>query len=151
MEMNDDIERLLHRESLVLATTSKRSVAFMIDELLLSLLLIIILWDSFVQAKNVEEIISLTNTFVLEYIFMKIAYQTFFVMQYGATLGKIFMHIRVIEIKTVSNPSILSSFNRAVFRVVSEMLFYIGFIWGVMSPEKQTWHDKSAKTLVVNA
>jgi uncharacterized RDD family membrane protein YckC len=151
MEMNDEIEKLLYRENLVLAPVSKRSIAFMIDELLLSLLLIVMLWDSFAQAANVEEIISLTNTFVFEYIAIKIAYQTFFVMMYGATLGKIFMHIKVIEISSVSNPSILSSFNRAVFRVVSEMLFYIGFLWGIMSPEKQTWHDKTAKTLVINA
>ena len=82
---------------------------------------------------------------------MKIVYQTFFVMQYGATLGKLAVKIKVIEIATLTNPNILSSLNRAIFRIVSEMLFYLGFLWGMMDPARQTWHDKTAKTLVVDA
>ena len=81
---------------------------------------------------------------------MKIIYQAFFVMQYGASLGKIAMKIRVIEIKTLDNPNVISSLNRAIFRVISEMLFYLGFLWGMMDPSRQTWHDKTAKTLVTN-
>lgn len=149
--MNDEIEELLHREDLTLADIKKRSVAFFIDEMLLSLLLIFSLWDSFENAKNMEEIISLTNSFVLEYMMIKIIYQTFFVMQYGATLGKIAMKIKVIEIRTLENPNIINSLNRAIFRVLSELFFYIGFLWGMMDPARQTWHDKTAKTLVVNA
>jgi len=63
---------------------------------------------------------------------MKIIYQAFFVMQYGASLGKIAMKIRVIEIKTLDNPNVISSLNRAIFRVISEMLFYLGFLWGMI-------------------
>ncbi|MBD3823173.1 MAG: RDD family protein [Epsilonproteobacteria bacterium] len=149
--MNEEIEDILHRENIVLADTQKRGAAFFIDELLLSFLLILALWDSFSHANNVEEIINLTNTFVLEYIVVKIVYQTFFVMQYGATIGKMLFKIRVIEIQTLQNPSFLSALNRSIFRVVSELLFYLGFLWGVFDPARQTWHDKTAKTLVVNA
>ncbi|MEA3523919.1 MAG: RDD family protein, partial [Campylobacterota bacterium] len=77
-------------------------------------------------------------------------YQTFFVMHYGATLGKILMKIQIIEIQTLSHPSLIVSFNRAVFRIISEMLFYLGFLWGSFDPLRQTWHDKTARTLVVN-
>lgn len=149
--MNEEIEDILHRENIVLADTQKRGAAFFIDELLLSFLLILALWDSFSHANNVEEIINLTNTFVLEYIVVKIVYQTFFVMQYGATIGKMLFKIRVIEIQTLQNPSFSSALNRSIFRVVSELLFYLGFLWGVFDPARQTWHDKTAKTLVVNA
>ena len=148
--MNEEIENLLHREGLELASIKKRSMAFFIDEMLLSFLLIIAMSDSFSNAKTVEEIIILTNNFMFEYLLMKIVYQTFFVMQYGATLGKIAMKIRIIEIRTLQTPSFVSSFNRAVFRVISEMFFYLGFLWGMMDPARQTWHDKTAKTLVVN-
>lgn len=148
--MNDDIENILYREDLTLADVKKRAVAFFIDEMLLSFLLVFALWDSFAAAKNVEEIINLTNSFVLEYMSMKIVYQAFFVMQYGASLGKIAMKIRVIEIKTLNNPSVLSSLNRSIFRIISEMFFYLGFLWGMFDPLRQTWHDKTAKTLVVN-
>ena len=149
--MNEDIQNLLHREHLTLASIKARSAAFFIDELLLSFLLIIAMWDSFTQAKTMEEMILLTNSVVFEYMIMKIVYQTFFVMQCGATIGKIVLKIRVIEIKTLSNPSFISSFNRAVFRVISEMIFYLGFLWGMLDPARQTWHDKTARTLVVNA
>lgn len=149
--MNQDIENILYREDLTLADVKKRAVAFFIDEMLLSFLLVFALWDSFSAAKTVEEVINLTNSFVLEYMSMKIIYQAFFVMQYGASLGKIAMKIRVIEIKTLNNPSVLSSLNRAIFRIISEMFFYLGFLWGMFDPFRQTWHDKTAKTLVVNA
>ena len=149
--MNEEIERTLHREGLILASNKKRSMAFFIDEMLLSLLLIIALWDSFSTAKTMEEMINVTNMFVLEYMAMKIIYQAFFVMNYGASVGKIIMKIRVLEIRTLDNPSVLSALNRGIFRVVSEMFFYLGFLWGMLNPERQTWHDKTAKTLVVDA
>lgn len=148
--MNEEIQDILHREGMNLAPIKKRAMAFFIDEMLLSLLLIIALSDSFFEAKTMEEIIILTNKFVLEYMAMKIFYQAFFVMQYGATLGKLIMKIKVVEIKTLQNPNVIVSLNRAIVRIVSEMLFYLGFLWGTMDPARQTWHDKSAKTLVID-
>lgn len=149
--MNEEIENLLHREGLTLASIQKRSLAFFIDELLLSFLLIIALWSSFEESKNMQELIELINSFVLEYMFMKVVYQAFFVMQYGATIGKLAMGIRVIEIQTLDNPNVLVALNRGVVRVISETFFYLGFLWGMMDKARQTWHDKTAKTLVINA
>ena len=149
--MNEDIENILHREGIHLASNKKRAMAFFIDEMLLSLLLIIALWDSFSTAVTMEEMINVTNTFVLEYMMMKIIYQAFFVMQYGASIGKLVMKIRVIEINTMQTPNVISALNRAIFRVVSELIFYLGFLWGMLNPERQTWHDKTARTLVVDA
>lgn len=149
--MNEEIESILHREGFTLADTKKRAMAFFIDEMLLSFLLILALYDNFSSATNIEEWINLTNQFVLEFMMMKIVYQAFFVMRYGATIGKIVMKIKVIEIRTLDNPNVLSSLNRAIFRVISEMFLYLGFLWGMMDPARQTWHDKTAKTLVIDA
>lgn len=149
--MDEKLDSLLMRERLNLSTIRKRAAAFGIDEVLISTLLLIILWDSMQSAKTIEEILTLTNSFLLEYMAIKIAYQTFFTMQYGATLGKIVMKIRVIEIATLSHPSFLCAFNRSVFRVVSEVLFYLGFAWAMMDPYRRSWHDLSAKTLVIDA
>ncbi|NOR57286.1 MAG: RDD family protein [Sulfurimonas sp.] len=149
--MNEEIENILHREGILLASNKKRAMAFFIDEMLLSFLLVIALWDSFAQAVTMEQMINITNTFVLEYMLMKIIYQAFFVMQYGASIGKIVMKIRVIDINTIQTPNVMVSLNRAIFRVISELLLYLGFLWGLLNPERQTWHDKTAKTLVVDA
>lgn len=148
--MDEEIQNLLNREEMRLATVRRRAVAFFIDEMLLSFLLIIALGDSFLEAKDVEEMIMLTNTFVLEYMAIKIFYQAFFVMNYGASLGKIVMKIRIIDTNTLQTPNVIVALNRAIVRVVSEMFFYLGFLWGMMDPSRQTWHDKSAKTLVID-
>ena len=148
--MNNEIETLISREKLQLASVRSRVAAFGIDEVLLSMILFAILWDSISKAATIEDMILIINTFILEYMAIKILYQTFFTMQYGATLGKIVMKIRVVEIKTLSNPGFLSAFNRSVFRVVSEILFYLGFAWAFFDPYRRSWHDLSARTLVIN-
>ena len=117
--MNDEIQNALHREGMQLASIKKRAMAFFIDEMLLSLILLIALWDNFSQDMNLEETIILTNTFVLEYMMMKIIYQAFFVMHYGATIGKLVMKIRVVEINTLENPKVISALNRAIFIFIS--------------------------------
>ncbi|MEA1891905.1 MAG: RDD family protein [Campylobacterota bacterium] len=149
--MNEEVENILHREGISLASNKKRAMAFFIDEMLLSFLLVIALWDSFINATTIEDTINITNTFILEYMLMKIIYQAFFVMQYGASVGKIIMKIRVIELRTVQTPNVINSLNRAIFRVISELIFYLGFLWGLLNPQKQAWHDLTAKTLVVDA
>lgn len=149
--MDEKLDSLFERESLELAPLRARAAAFGIDELLLSVLLFIILWDSISKAQSVEQIVAVTNTFLLEYMMIKIVYQTFFTMQYGATIGKIIMKIKVIEIRTLSNPGFWSALNRGVFRVVGELLFYLGFVWAFLDPYQRSWHDRTARTLVVNA
>jgi uncharacterized RDD family membrane protein YckC len=149
--MNEQLDDVLDREYLQIASLKARSVAFAIDEVLISILLFIVLWDNISQASSVESMIELTNHFLLEFMAIKIVYQTFFTMQYGATLGKIAMKIRVVEVKTLSNPSFFSAFNRAIFRIVSEALLYFGFIWAFLDPYRRSWHDLTAKTVVVNA
>lgn len=149
--MNEQLDDVLDREHLDIASLKARSAAFAIDEILISILLFIVLWENISQANSVESMIELTNHFLLEFMAIKIVYQTFFTMQYGATLGKIAMKIRVIEVKTLSNPSFFSAFNRAVFRVVSEALLYFGFIWAFLDPYRRSWHDFTARTVVVDA
>ncbi len=149
--MNDDIEIILQRENITLAPIYKRATAAFIDEFLLSFLLMLALYDSFTEATDIEDIIMLTNSFLFEFLAVKIIYQAFFVMQYGATLGKLIMKIRILEIDSLSNPNVLTSLNRAFVRVFSEMFLYMGYLWAMMDPQRQSWHDKTAKTLVIDA
>jgi uncharacterized RDD family membrane protein YckC len=149
--MDEHIDTLLQREHLSLASIRQRAAAFGIDEVLLSVILMVILWNPIISATTLEDMIAITNSFLLEYMAIKILYQTFFTMQYGASLGKIVMKIRVIELSTISNPTFLCAFNRSVFRVVSEILFYLGFVWAMLDPYRRSWHDWTGRTLVINA
>ena len=148
--MDERLDSLIQREHLELSSIRQRAAAFGIDELLLSVIMIVILWESMSKATTLEEMISLTNSFLLEFMAIKIVYHTFFTMQYGASIGKIVMKIRIIDVNTLSNPGFLSAFNRSVFRVVSEILFYLGFVWAMLDPYRRSWHDRTGRTLVVN-
>jgi len=150
-EAHEEILQTLEREELRLTSVSRRAAAATIDELLMTVLFLVILWDTFKEAQSVEAMINLTNAFVLEYMAVKILYQTFFIYQYGATIGKIVMKIQVVELATLASPSLLCAFNRAVFRIISEIFFYLGYLWGMLDPVRQTWHDKTARTVVVDA
>ena len=61
------------------------------------------------------------------------------------------MKIKVISLGDLENPSLLFSLSRASFRIISESIFYLGFLWAVLNPKRETWHDKVSNTLVVNA
>jgi uncharacterized RDD family membrane protein YckC len=148
---DEEIIEKFERENITLATIASRFFAYVIDELLVSFLFIMIYIDYMPESASVEDTIYMINSLFIYVVLLKIAYQTFFVMMYGATIGKILLKIKVISIQDLENPSFLSSFNRALMRVINESFFYIGFIWGLFNPKKETLHDKIGKTLVVNA
>lgn len=149
--MNDEVEQRLSEAGRELATLPKRFFAFFIDELLLSLLFLVILWEQISSASESETIVALINSYTLEYLLIKIIYHTLFIYLYGATIGKIFMKIEVVDAFTMQRPAFSSALNRGVFRIISEMVFYLGFIWAFYDRNRQGWHDKTARTLVVDA
>lgn len=146
----EEIYRLLDREELSLASKQKRMSAYLLDELILSVIWLSVIWNSFSGLDTIEEKILLINSYVVEFMLLKIIYHTFFVMQYAASPGKIIMKIRILELPTASSPSFWTALNRASVRVISELFFYAGFVWGLLDPARQTWHDKTAKTVVVD-
>ncbi len=146
----EDLDNKLNRESITLAPAEFRLFAFLIDEMLISLLFTIIYYNHFVDAKNFEETILLVNQLVPQALLLKIIYQSFFVWYYGASLGKIICKIKIISTDLLDTPSLSASITRAVTRVFSEYILYLGFLWGLFDKNRQTWHDKIARTLVVN-
>ncbi|NLK67323.1 MAG: RDD family protein [Campylobacteraceae bacterium] len=131
-----------------LASNNKRAVAFFIDELLLSVLIIIVYYDSIATVSSPEEVVMVTSAMALPYTIIKFIYHTYFINKYGATLGKLAMKIRVVDYYN-NIPNLSSSLSRSGIRVFSEAVFYLGFLWAYFNPQRQTWHDKFAKTLVV--
>jgi len=139
------------RENITLASFPKRFFAYLIDEILISFLFVMIYLGSIEVSKDIEETMNMIEGLFFYIIILKVIYQTFFVFTYGATLGKIFMKIRVVSINDLENSSFSYAFSRAIVRVISESIFYLGFIWAFMNPKRESWHDKAGRTLVVNA
>ena len=147
---NEELIEKFERENITLAPLKKRALAYLIDEILVSLLFIFIYVDQIPDNATTEETITIINSLVFYVMVLKVVYQTFFVWMYGATLGRIAMKIKVISLGDLENPSLLFSLSRASFRIISESIFYLGFLWAVLNPKRETWHDKVSKTLVVN-
>ncbi len=146
----EDLFYRLNLQGLRLASVSKRAVAFFVDDLIVSLLVFVAFFDNFSKAKDIQEVLLLTNSLFFYIIVIKIIYHTFFVWQYGATMGKMLFKIKVVDEKTFLNLDFYHSFIRAVVRIFSEALFYLGFFWGVINPTKQTWHDKACGSVVID-
>jgi len=140
-----------------ISSRGKRLKAYLIDDTIVSLFLFAIFYDRFME---IFETYSSTRDLLplalfleqnsLTFILLRIIYQTFFVWQYGATPGKILSHIKIIELNRMSKPSFSTALLRSLFRVLSDAIFYIGYIVAYFNPLAQTLHDKLAKTIVVD-
>jgi uncharacterized RDD family membrane protein YckC len=67
----------------------------------------------------------------------------------GQTIGKRVANIRVIDARTGGPIGFWRGLLRAVGRIVSGWLCYLGYLWMLWDSEKQTWHDKMANDYVV--
>ena len=139
--------------NLQLASMRSRALAYVIDDLLMTLIIVMIFWESIsALSQDMDAMTHLLQTeLVTPLIILKIIYHTFFVWYFGATIGKIVAKIRVIDANEWGRVSMFSSFLRAVGRIFSEMFFYIGFLIGFFNDGRKTFHDITGKTLVVNA
>ena len=148
--MDETIERTLKEFGFQLAPLGRRAMAYAIDDMLISLLFVAAVWDQMAAVQTPEAMAAIVNGLWWPILATKIGYHTLFVWQYGASLGKMAMKMRVIEIRTGETPRFAVAFNRAIFRVVSELLFYLGFFWAFFDSARQAWHDKTASTLVID-
>ena len=144
------MEEKIDISNISLASNRLRMKAFIIDDLLITFITFILLWQPISKVSgDLEAIIIILNQAFLQVILLKFLYQTFFIWYYGATIGKIFAKIRVIN-ENMQRVNLTTSMIRSAIRIISENIFYLGFIIAYFTPYRQTLHDKMAKTLVVN-
>lgn len=149
--MSDEILKKLNIEGMEVASASKRMLSYAIDEVLLSILFVVAYWNSFTLSDDFEQTVTMVSSLSLQLAILKILYQTFFIWFYGATIGKIICKIICIDVVMLSKPKLSVALLRAIFRIISESLLYLGFVWAFGNELRQTWHDKIAKTVVINA
>lgn len=71
-------------------------------------------------------------------------------MAYGLTPGRHLMGVRVVRFDTGVPVGFWRMFLRQLAAsYISAPLCYLGFLWAFFDANRQTWHDKLAKTLVV--
>lgn len=149
--------------TLNIASVQKRVVAFVIDDLVVSLFFMIIFYDQAVtllqaapqaQQADTQIILERMNQFVsaniIPLFILKIIYHTVPVWQNGMTLGKYIMKIRIVSLETQEKPVFMTAFLRAVLRIPSELFFYLGFLMAFFVPLTQTFHDKFSNCVVID-
>ena len=67
----------------------------------------------------------------------------------GQTLGKRALGIRVIDLKRGGPIGYGRAVLRYIGRILSTIVVLLGYFWMIWDPEKQTWHDKIAGSVVV--
>ena len=143
----------INSDNLQLASMRSRALGYVIDDFLVTIIIMMIFWEDIISvSQDMDALMYLLKAeLAFPLIMLKVIYQTFFVWYYGATIGKIVVKIRIIDVNDWGRVSIISSFLRAVGRIFSEMFFYIGFLIGFFNNGRKTFHDITGRTLVVNA
>ncbi len=145
--------------SLPIAPNAKRVGSFIIDDMVVNLFLMII-FSSQINAlmseiTTVDETAVMTmNAFIMDNITtvfaIKVLYHTVLIWQSGQTFGKYIMKIKAVDMNSGNRLSFQQAFWRASVRLVSEMFFYLGFVFAFFSPLHQTLHDKLSNCVVID-
>jgi len=145
--------------ALPIASNGKRIWSFMIDDMVVNLFLIIIFSSQLTSLMSGiteldESSVMMVNQFIMDNIAIvlavKVLYHTVLIWQSGMTLGKYIMKIKTVDQMSAERPGFTQAFWRASVRLISEMFFYIGFLFAFFSPLHQTLHDKLSNCVVID-
>jgi len=148
-----------------IASTSKRVWAFVIDDIVMIFFLLAIFYEQLLliashlpqelTAEAIEAFEVELNSFLADNLLivlsLKVLYHSVLVWKNGMTFGKYIMKIKVLDLHSGTYPRFSQALLRAILRIGSEMLFYLGFILAYFTPLKQTVHDKLSSCVVVDA
>lgn len=67
----------------------------------------------------------------------------------GATPGKLFLGVRVVDAQTGQRPSLVQALLRWLGYGLSALPLGLGFLWVLWDPERRAWHDRLAGTRVL--
>ena len=155
-------EQMNVNNDLPIASMQKRITSFVIDDIVISIFFMIIFYDQIMgllsgtaETGEVPQVsMEMMNSFIAENIMIvlaiKVLYHTVLIWQNGMTIGKYVTKIKVISLNNGSRPSLQQAFLRASVRLLSESIFYIGFILAFFLPMRQTLHDKLSNCVVID-
>jgi uncharacterized RDD family membrane protein YckC len=69
----------------------------------------------------------------------------------GATPGKIALGVKIVDAASGGPPALWRLVLRFFAYFVSALPLYLGFLWAAVDRRSQAWHDKIARTIVVNS
>jgi uncharacterized RDD family membrane protein YckC len=147
-----------------LASFFKRFAAYLIDTFPIALVVVIVAMvkfdfgQSFIELSKDAENFSALKTFQMEnYIVSTVCLVIWIIYSifmdcsvHQGTYGKKLLNLKVVNEKG-QRLTFEEAFKRNTSKVISSFTFNLGFFWMIFDAKKQTWHDKIAATLVVEA
>jgi uncharacterized RDD family membrane protein YckC len=70
-------------------------------------------------------------------------------LRFSATPGKMFLKLKIVDIKTSGPISLRQAIIRYIGYVPSIYCLLLGILWVAFDKRKQGWHDKLASTAVI--
>jgi uncharacterized RDD family membrane protein YckC len=117
----------------------RRGAALVVDGLLLSIVQAVI--ESVVGPSGITMLVTVAS----------VAYFAVLEGTTGQTIGKQLLKIRVVDEDAGRPIGIARGVLRQVARALSVVVVFLGYLWMLWDPNKQTWHDKLASSVVVPA
>ena len=128
-----------------------RVVAMFLDSMLFGaayVALYFVLGTSLLDMQNPDEV---SGPMTLFFYIAPAAVVLAFWMTKGATPGKMFMGIKVVDFKTGGTASFGKCLVRYACYFVSSMPLCLGYFWVLWGKDKRAWHDLISGTAVVRA
>jgi uncharacterized RDD family membrane protein YckC len=128
----------------------QRTLATIIDSIWLYGIIYTILWF-LVGPEIFSQDASYTMTqFTFEWVIPLIVVMAFWIVK-SATPGKMVFQMKIVDAETFQPVSPARLLVRYLAYFVSMLPLFLGFLWIAWDKKKQGWHDKLAKTVVVQA
>ncbi|RAX58831.1 hypothetical protein CCZ01_01150 [Helicobacter monodelphidis] len=153
---NERLEETLEREGLKVPTIQKRFLAYVIDDLFLSLAILAFLWSDIQAIKSHQSlvdglaVVALLTKAMPTIIFVQFVYHWLLIAFLGSTLGKMFCQIRVVDITMLDHPNIFRAAVRSALRLCSAALYYIPFLSIFTDSFKRGLHDRLAHSVAIS-
>jgi uncharacterized RDD family membrane protein YckC len=78
-----------------------------------------------------------------------VAYYSYLEGVRGQTVGKMAVGVKVVDAETAEMIGLARGIGRYFARILSTIVFGLGYFWMLWDPRKQTWHDKLARSVVI--
>ena len=127
----------------------KRTVAVLVDTFLIILVTLpILIWAYGIEYLNNEHMEKGSLDLIINYVFPTIAVILLW-KYYQATPGKMIFKATIVDAKTGGKPTLKQWIIRYLGYFVSLIPFGLGYFWVAFDKKKQGFHDKLAKTVVI--
>lgn len=146
---NSKIEEIVYRENLKIAPFFKRVIAYLIDDFLIALIFMIMFYSQFSHTKDNVTLMQEFTNLSFYVVILRFFYQAIFTYLYGASIGKMIMHIEILQLDSLDTPDVLNSIVRSFFKELGQALLYITYFFAINDTFVRTLHDRIVKSVVV--